>query len=235
VKEERIRTLKAYEAKLQYRFRDLALLDQALTHRSYAHEKAASGIKDNERLEFLGDAVLELCVSDLLMRRLPDHEEGDLTKLRAAFVNERPLAELARRLDLGAGLLLGKGEAASGGRTKPSLLADAMEAVIAAVYLDGTYLETLSFIGRLFSPVIAEGARELSYRDCKSALQEVSQERFRAVPRYTLAATEGPEHDKVFEIRVDVADVLTATGRGRTKKEAEQEAARMALIALNVP
>lgn len=233
--EERIRTLKSYEAKLEYRFRDLALLDQALTHRSYANEKAALGIKDNERLEFLGDAVLELCISDLLMRRFPDHAEGDLTKLRAAVVNERPLAELARRLDLGAGLRLGKGEAASGGRTKPSLLANAMEAVIAAVYLDGPYLETLSFIGRLFAPAIMAGSRELFYRDCKSALQEVCQERFHAVPRYTLETTEGPEHDKVFEIRVAVADAVTAVGRGRSKKEAEQEAARMALLALNAP
>ncbi len=232
--EERIRALKQCEETLQYRFRDLSLLDHALTHRSYANENAALGIRDNERLEFLGDAVLELCISDLLMRRFPDHAEGDLTKLRAAIVNERPLAELALRLDIGARLLLGRGEAASGGSAKPSLLANALEAVIAAVYLDSTYLETLAFIGRLFSAAIAEGTRALFYQDFKSALQEICQERYHAIPRYTVEAAEGPDHDKVFEIRVAVADVLTATGRGRTKKEAEQEAARKALHALDV-
>ncbi len=155
--EERIRTLKGLEERLGWHFADIALLDNALTHRSFVNENVALACRDNERLEFLGDAVLELTVSDMLMRKFPDHAEGELSKLRASVVNEQPLAELARRFGIGEYLLLGKGEEGSGGRMKSSLLANAFESVIAAMYLDGGFDRTAAFIGRLFEPLIEEG------------------------------------------------------------------------------
>ena len=141
-----------------YRFEDRGLLDNALTHRSFVNENSAFPCKDNERLEFLGDAVLELTVSDMLMKKFPDYAEGELSKLRASVVNEQPLAKLARRFRIGEFLLLGKGEEASGGRMKPSLLANAFESVVAAMYLDGGFDRTAAFIGRLFEPLIEAGA-----------------------------------------------------------------------------
>ncbi len=158
MKEERLQDLKELEAYIGYRFDDRGLLDNALTHRSFVNENSALPCKDNERLEFLGDAVLELTVSDMLMKKFPDYAEGELSKLRASVVNEQPLATLARRFRIGEFLLLGKGEEASGGRTKSSLLANAFESVVAALYLDGGFDRTAAFIGRLFEPLIEAGA-----------------------------------------------------------------------------
>ena len=186
--DERRTILKTVEERLDYRFHDLALLDQALTHRSFAHELVGSGIKDNERLEFLGDAVLDLCISDLLMRQFPDVAEGYLSKRRAACVNERALAERSHGYHLGDGLLLGKGEEGSGGRTKPSLLANALEAVVAAIYLDGGFEEAMAFIQRFSGDMSASPL----YRDYKTLLQEICQSRFHAVPKYSVIRELGP-------------------------------------------
>src|SRR3989339_2251970 len=157
MKEERVQALKELEAYLGYRFEDRGLLDNALTHRSFVNENSTLPCKDNERLEFLGDAVLELTVSDMLMKKFPDLAEGELSKLRASVVNEQPLAKLARSFRIGEFLLLGRGEEASGGRTKPSLLANAFESVIAAMYLDGGFNRAAAFTGRLFEPLIEAG------------------------------------------------------------------------------
>lgn len=205
----------------------------ALTHRSYANENAVLGCADNERLEFLGDAVLQLCTSNLLMRLFPGEAEGPLSKRRTSIVNERPLAELARQLDLGSFVLLGKGEENSGGRVKSSILSDTYEAVIAAVYLDGGYRAANRFIERFFAPLIREEKEAFIYRDYKSDLQELAQGRYRFIPRYELVGESGPDHDKTFEMEVRVADVVSIRARGKNKKEAEQEAARLALDLLS--
>jgi ribonuclease III len=226
--EERLAALKDLEAALSYRFRDRGLLDHALTHSSFVNENPDADVRDNERLEFLGDAVLELCVSDLLMKKFPDYREGQLSRLRASVVNEQPLAELARKFNLGDYLLLGKGELSTGGRTKNSLLSNTFEAVIAAVYVDSGFERTAEFIREIFEPLIEEG-RAAPSRDYKTALQEMSQNRFRGLPRYTLIGEEGPDHEKIFSVRLSLADAVETTGSGKSKKEAEQQAAKAAI------
>jgi ribonuclease-3 len=233
--DERKRLLQELEAHLGYRFSDLALLDNALTHRSFVNENTGLGLNDNERLEFLGDAVLELTVSDMLMKKFPDHAEGELSKLRASVVNEKPLAEIARRFRIGEFLLLGRGEETSLGRMKPSLLANAFESIVAALYLDGGFDRTAAFVGRLFEPLIEEGAMPALYRDYKTAIQEICQMRFREIPRYVVLSETGPDHDKRFEIGLMLGERIIATGKGRNKKEAEQNAAQAALEGLHSP
>jgi len=225
--EERILDIHQFQKSIDYLFRDVSLLDTALTHRSYVNENPSEADCDNERLEFLGDAVLELCISDLLMKHFPAYQEGQLSQLRAAIVNEQPLAGLAKSFHLGDYLLLGKGEEASGGRTKPSLLANAFEAVIAAIYLDGGFEKAAALIRRLFTPLIEEGYR--TYRDYKTTVQQMSQHAFKETPRYTLIREYGPDHDKTFEIQISIADHIQATGIGKNKKEAEQRAAGQAI------
>jgi ribonuclease-3 len=230
--EQRMQRLRAFEECLGYRFTDIGLLEDALTHRSFVNENPALPFKDNERLEFLGDAVLELTITDMLMHKFPDFTEGQLSKLRASVVNEQPLAEMARRFRLGEFLLLGRGEESSGGRTKASLLANAFESIIAAMFLDTGFDRTAAFIGRLFAPLMGEGATTSVYRDYKTTVQEVCQVRFRDVPRYVLISETGPDHDKRFETSLVIGDRVIATGTGRNKKEAEQQAAKSALEAL---
>jgi len=225
--------LRALAQQLDSSFSNLTLLDNALTHRSFVNENPLSAGRDNERLEFLGDAVLELCISDMLMKKFPAYLEGQLSKLRASVVNEQPLAELARRFCLGDYLLLGKGEEISGGREKNSLLANTFEAVIAALYLDRGLDTTLFFVGRLFAPLIADGTKELIYRDYKTALQETAQNRFKEIPQYSLVGEYGPEHNKLFEVSLTLNGVLETGGTGKNKKEAEQQAAKKALEILN--
>ncbi len=225
--EERMAALDHLQRMLPYRFRDDSLLDTALTHRSYVNENPSELRRDNERLEFLGDAVLELCISDLLMKHFSDYQEGQLSQLRAAIVNEQPLAEMAKSFRLGDFLLLGKGEETSGGRTKPSLLANAFEALMAAIYLDGGFEEAAVLIRRLFKPLIEEGYR--TYRDYKTTVQQISQHAFKETPRYTLIQEYGPDHDKTFEIQISIADRIQTTGSGKNKKEAEQRAAERAI------
>ncbi|MBM4314753.1 MAG: ribonuclease III [Deltaproteobacteria bacterium] len=229
--EERMQALKELEAALGYCFEDIGLLDNALTHRSYVNENSSLPCKDNERLEFLGDAVLELAVSDMLMRKFPAYPEGELSKLRASVVNEQPLAELARRFRIGEFLLLGRGEEGSGGRMKPSLLANAFESLVAAMYLDGGFDRAAAFTGRLFEPLIAAGSASAAalYRDYKTTAQEICQTLFQELPRYAIVAETGPDHDKRFEMSLLIGEKTIATGTGRNKKEAEQQAAKIAI------
>lgn len=226
--EDRVRLLDGLEARIGHRFSDRGLLETALTHSSFINENLSLPCRDNERLEFLGDAVLELMVSDMLLRKFPDHTEGQLSKLRASVVNVRPLAELARQYGLGECLLMGRGEEASGGRTKASLLANTFESLVAALYLDGGFEKTAAFVRDLFAPLIEEGAMAV-YRDYKTSVQEICQNRFREVPHYRLISETGPDHDKRFETGLMIGERLLATGTGRSKKEAEQAAARLAL------
>lgn len=221
---ERRQELESLAQRLGHRFGSLELLDQALRHSSFAHENPESGVS-NERLEFLGDAVLDLTVSTLLLARFPQRSEGDLSRGRAALVNARQLANLARNLDLGAHLLLGRTEERQEGRQKPSLLANALEAVLAAVYLDGGLEVVASLTERWFSPLLTTALP----RDCKTSLQELTQALFKALPSYHLLAESGPGHAKQFRVEVRLNDVPLAQGEGGTKKQAAQRAARQAL------
>jgi ribonuclease-3 len=227
--DERLASLKICQQTLDYCFNTIDLLDNALIHRSFVNENPALGSKDNERLEFLGDAVIGLCLSDLLVRKFPDYAEGQLSKLRAYVVNEQSLAGLARKLNIGDYLLLGRGEENSGGRTKVSILSNAFEAVAAAIYLDCGLETTYKFLKNIFEPLVEEGIKSVIYSDYKTALQEICQNRFKETPRYTLINEVGPDHDKIFKISLTVASMITTTGMGKSKKEAEQRAARRAL------
>jgi ribonuclease-3 len=227
---ERRQELESLAQQLGHRFQNLELLDQALRHSSYAHDNPESGLS-NERLEFLGDAVLDLTVSSLLLARLPRGSEGDLSRGRAALVNARQLAILARSLGLGAHLLLGRTEERQEGRDKPSLLADALEAVLAAVYLDGGLKAVATLTERWFSPLLETA---LPGQDFKTSLQELTQARYRALPSYHLLAESGPGHAKQFQVEVRLNAVPLAQGEGSTKKEAAQRAARLALEKLEM-
>jgi len=211
------------------RFRDAGLHRSSLSHRSYAFEQGSSD--NNERLEFLGDAVLGLVVTDLAFNRFPDMPEGELAKLRAATVNMLTLADIARELGLGEELLLGKGEELSGGRDKTSILADAMEAVLGAVYLDRGLGTARDLIERLFWPRMAAYARGEGERDYKTSLQELAAQEVGTVPQYRVRE-QGPDHAKEFTATVLVAGSEYGTGEGRSKKEAEQQAAREAYARL---
>jgi ribonuclease III len=219
------------EQRLDYRFENADLLRTALTHKSFANENPALLRDDNERLEFLGDAVLDLAVGHLLMERFPVRSEGELSKRRASIVNEQGLYDVAGRLGLGDWLFLGRGEEQTGGRKKPSLLADACEAVLAAVYLDGGFAAAFRVIARLFEERLA-AIEKAGGEDYKTQLQEVVQARLRQVPRYAVVAESGPDHEKIFEVAVHVGGEELARASGRSKKEAEQGAARLALEAL---
>ncbi|MGF1510717.1 MAG: ribonuclease III [Myxococcota bacterium] len=210
---------------LGYTFDDEALLVQALTHRSFVNESKTERL-DNERFEFLGDAVLDLAVSEALMSRFPDADEGTLSRMRAFMVSEVGLARVADRLALGDALYLGRGEEQSGGRQKASLLADAFEAVVAAMYLDGG----LEPVRRLVSDQFELPEEHDVLGDAKSALQQRLQARQQRAPRYRLIREEGPDHDKAFTVEVWLDDQRLGTGWGRSKKEAEQRAAASALV-----
>ena len=220
------------EQRLDYRFKNPDLLRTALTHKSFVNENPALLREDNERLEFLGDAVLDLAVGHLLMDRFPVRSEGDLSKRRASIVNEQGLYEVAARLALGDWLFLGRGEEQTGGRKKPSLLADACEAVLAAVYLDGGFAAAFGVIQGLFEERLA-AIEKAGGEDFKTQLQEVVQAKLRQVPRYTVVGESGPDHEKVFEVAVLVGGQELARASGRSKKEAEQRAARLALDGLD--
>ena len=229
---ERLEQLAGLERALGYKFNDPSFLDCALTHRSFANENPDLMAQDNERLEFLGDAVLTLCITDMLMKKFPECTEGDLSKIRSSIVNERPLAGIARELRVGDYLLLGKGEDISGGRSKSSLLANALEAIIAAVYCDTGFAGAFDFIGKRFHPLLETGVADVLYRDYKTNLQETTQNLFRVIPKYSVIREFGPDHDKVYQVRVNIGDVVSTAGMGRNKKEAEQRAARKALEAI---
>ena len=206
-------------------FENTGLLARALAHRSWCAEN--DGATSNERLEFLGDAVLGLVVTDHLFLTYPDLPEGELAKVRASLVNSEALAEVATDLDLGSFLLLGKGEAASGGREKPSILADAMEAVIGAVYIDGGWPAAASLVMQLLADRIDEAAAGPGGQDYKTRLQELAARRFEQLPRYEVV-DEGPDHAKRFFAKVFLVGEPRGEGEGRSKKQAEQGAARAA-------
>ena len=208
---------------------DLSLLETALTHRSYAYEHG--GLPTNERLEFLGDSVLGLVVTDALYQRHPDLTEGQLAKLRAAVVNMRALAQVGRTLDLGRYVRLGRGEEATGGRDKSSILADTVEALIGAVYLDNGLDAASALVHRLVDDLIVASATLGAGLDWKTSLQELTSQAMLGVPEYHVSET-GPDHAKVFTATAVVAGVVYGAGQGRSKKEAEAEAAQAAWSAL---
>jgi len=220
---ERKKELQLFERHSGIRFRELESLNQAFTHRSYAHESAEPD-ENNERLEFLGDSVLGLVVTETLFLSHPDLPEGQLAKLRSAVVNMRALAEVARTIGLGAHLRLGKGEEATGGRDKASILADGLEALIGAVYVDRGIEVATAVVHRLFDPVLDRAPRLGAGLDWKTSLQELTASLELGVPEYRITES-GPDHAKSFVATVVLRDGPHGSGRGNSKKEAEQEAA----------
>lgn len=218
-------------ARLGHRFRRPELLELALTHSSWANERGAGGAH-NERLEFLGDAVLELCVSTELFQRFPKEREGDLTRLRAHLVSTVGLAQRARELGLDAHIRLGKGEEQQGGRERDAILSDALEAVLAAVYEDGGFAAARDAVARIFAGHWPEATAVPQARDAKSRLQEATQHIFGKTPVYAQVATSGPEHAKHFQARLTLPDGRDFHGQGTSSRKAEQDAAARALEAL---
>lgn len=226
---EEIEHLSRLEQVLGYTFWNLERLKRSLTHKSYSNELRLEDLKHNERLEFLGDAVLELVISDLLIRHFPKSREGLMSKIRASLVNEEALAKRARQIDLGKYLFLGKGEEQGEGREKNSLLSDALEALLGAIYLDSNLKITYKIIKRFFLEELLLASTEDISRDFKTKLQEEAQNRFRVVPEYRLIDEIGPDHDKIFEIHLFINEQKISEGRGKSKKQAEQKAAEQAL------
>ena len=216
------------EKKIEYEFRSGELLEEALRHSSFVNEQPDANLRDNERFEFLGDAVLNLIIGHILMERYPKVNEGELSMTRANLVNESQLATIARAIDLGAFIRLGKGEIQTNGRDKNSILAGAFEALIAAVYLDGGFQAAFKIIENNFVPLLDSVSSAVDSYDYKSQLQEWVQEEQGTMPKYRVAREEGPDHDKTFWISVKVFDV-ESEGQGKNKKMAEQDAARKAL------
>ncbi len=216
------------EENIGYFFKNRSLLENALCHRSYFNENQNTCGSDNERLEFLGDAVIDLCIAQLLMEENPAKREGELSKLRSTLVSEPGLADKARKIDLGRFVKLGKGERRSGGQEKNSILSDAFEAVIAAVYLDSEFNTVYDLVKKLFQQSISRRLSNQKIVDYKSHLQEYAQEHGQLPPQYEIHREVGPDHDKTFEVSVQLFDIQ-ATGSGKTKKAAEQEVARKAL------
>ena len=219
----------ALQQTIGYRFRDRGLLEHAMTHTSRANEDVSGGVRDNESLEFLGDAVLGFLIADLLFNEFPEHDEGQKSKIKAAMVSTATLGRLAERLSLGDHLLLGRGEEKTGGRQKQALLADSYEALIAAIYLDGGIEHARAFVAREFAALVDEARVGAAGQDYKSALQELVQSRNEPLPEYRLIGTVGPDHRKLFRVEVVVNGGPVADATGTSKKEAEQEAARLAL------
>ena len=216
------------EKTIGYCFHDRTLLEEALTHRSRANE--VQGDFDNQRLEFFGDSILGFLVSHLLFTRFPDAREGELTHMRAALVDEARLSAIAAKLEIGSYLQLGRGEEKSGGREKRSILADAYEALLAAIFLDGGVAAVRGTIERHFAGFMGEfAASGVNSTDYKTELQEYTQATSASTPAYELTAAEGPDHDKIYRFSVMVNGVLTGAGEGKSKKEAQQAAAREAL------
>ncbi len=219
--------IKELEAAIGYHFQDIQLLQNALAHSSYANERWHNSLLSNERLEFLGDSVLGMLVADHLYRNFPDRPEGDLTRMRADMVCEKTLAAIANRIGLGDHLLLGHGEDRLGGRNRDSILADAMESVIAACYLDGGMAAASQFVKQFILTEVP--VKKLHNVDYKTQLQELVQQKKNQVLTYTLTGQSGPDHDKRFDVEVSLNGALVGTGSGTSKKRAEQDAARDAI------
>ena len=228
MQEDRINALVPLQGVLCYQFKDLELLNKSLTHKSYSNEVLLTS-KNNERLEFLGDSVIDLIMADYMFLTYPDLPEGSLSKIRAAIVNENSLARLAIKLELGSYLLLGKGESFSGGRQKASILANAYEALVGALFCDSDFRTTAD----VFLPQLIEKIDEYMgaciATDFKSDLQEYTQNRFSCVPLYEVVGEIGPGHNKRFDVKVKIRSQVLGSGKGRSKKEAEQNAAKEAL------
>ncbi len=227
-----MKELEALQAALKYTFSDRGILLQALTHTSYGHEhfpKRPLATRDNERLEFLGDAILDAIVSDILLECYPEYHEGRLSKIRAAVVNEKTLNDVALGLRLDQAVRLGKGEALSGGNAKPSILSSTFEAVVAAIYLDGGFNAVYPVVRYLFQPFFKADAGILHIADPKTRLQEKIQAEKKITPTYHLLGAAGPDHSKTFTVEVRVGQTAVASAGGSSKKDAEQNAARRAL------
>ncbi len=220
--------MKGLEENLKYTFKNIGLLENALTHSSYANE-VRNGVKSNERLEFLGDSVLSIIVSDYIFRQFKNIPEGELTKLRASLVCEKSLCGFSRELELGKYLRLGKGEDKGGGRERDSILADAFEAVLAAIYLDGGMEAAEKHVLRFILPELKQTDDEV-FKDYKTALQEIIQRNPEESVTYILTGESGPDHDKVFEVEVHLNSNVIGKGSGKSKKRAEQMAAKQALM-----
>ena len=224
--------LEAIQSKLGYTFGDRAILLQALTHTSYGHENLqdrALPLRDNERLEFLGDAILDVIISDLLLETFPGANEGQLSKMRAAVVNEKTLAQVAKSISLFDYIRLGKGETLSGGNQKPSILSSGFEALIAAVYLDGGFNAVYPVVRHLFAPLFSEEHDLLPFQDHKTRLQEMAQAKFKTTPTYHLVQSRGPDHAKIFDVEVRMNGNPVGNASGTSIKDAEQNAARSAI------
>ncbi|MFQ5672178.1 MAG: ribonuclease III [Nitrospinales bacterium] len=230
---KRLQRLTLLQETLGYFFKDINLLNKALTHKSFVNERNRA-IKNNERFEFLGDSVLDLIVSEFTVKQYAGHREGELSKIRAAVVNESRLARLAREIGLGDLLLLGKGEEISGGRAKVSLLANSFEALAGAIYFDGG----LENARRAFLPLLRDEienyAETRDFQDFKSDLQEYTQNKFNCIPSYKVIRETGPDHSKTFEVTVQIKNEVWGTGKGHSKKEAEQAAAQDAFQSFNM-
>lgn len=219
--------IKNLETAIGYRFGNISLLQNALTHSSYANERWHNSLKSNERLEFLGDSILGMTVAEYLYRNFPDRPEGELTRMRADMVCEKTLASVAMRIDLGHHLLLGNGEEQGGGRSRDSILADAVESVIAAAFLDGGMDAARKFIEKFI--LVEVPVKKLHNADYKTALQELVQQKKNQTLSYALVGESGPDHDKRFEVQVSLNGRVIGTGSGSSKKRAEQMAAQAAL------
>jgi ribonuclease-3 len=220
-----------FEKRIGHTFRDKVLLETAFTHRSYLNENRAPNREHNERLEFLGDAVLELVVTEFLFAKYPERPEGDLTAYRAALVNTISISDAATKLDMNDFLLLSRGESRDTGRARAIILANAFEALIGALYLDQGYVTAKDFIGKQLFHKTDEVVEKRLWQDAKSKLQEIAQDKAGVTPTYELASQTGPDHDKRFVIGVHIAGTRVALGEGRSKQEAEQDAAQKALAA----
>ena len=219
--------IKDLEAAIGYQFKNITLLQNALTHSSYANERWHNSLKSNERLEFLGDSILGMVVAEYLYKNFPDRPEGELTRMRADMVCEKTLASVAARINLGHHLMLGNGEEQGGGRSRDSILADAVESVIAASFLDGGMAAARSFIEKFI--LVEVPVRKMHNADYKTALQELIQQKKNQTLSYALVGESGPDHDKRFEVEVSLNGRVIGTGTGSSKKRAEQMAAQSAL------
>lgn len=218
--------LKELEDRIGYNFKNKNLLKKAVTHSSYANINRLPEHSDNERLEFLGDAVLELISSEFLYKKFPDYDEGRLSKIRAGLVCEPTLSYCTEEIDLEKYILLSAGEEKTGGRNRKSIKSDAMEAVIGAIYLDGGFLAAKNFV---FKFILTDIENKIKYHDCKTSLQEIVQAMHNEKLTYELVKEEGPDHDKIFYIEARIGDKVIGTGKGNSKKRAEQEAAFMGI------
>ncbi|MGA2613872.1 MAG: ribonuclease III [Spirochaetia bacterium] len=230
---ERKKELQLFERHAGIRFRELEFLNQAFTHRSFANELGES-TENNERLEFLGDSVLGLAVSEYLYESLPDQPEGELARIKSFVVSEASLSEIARKLRVDNYILIGRGEEYSGGRSKKAILADCLEAIIGAYYLDSGFQPSRLFVHQMLIPEINKVLENKHAKDYKTMLQEYVQKRMKTYPRYKVVQKTGPDHDRTFWIEVHIGDRSFGAGKGKNKKEAEQEAARIAYEGMHV-